>query len=55
VRTETGFTFDDKSQLSGFINDRAEIFINNSEEAVPELQNLSTILQPTPDVLPPEG
>jgi hypothetical protein len=54
VRTETGFTFDDKSQLSGFINDRAEIFINNTEEAVPELQNLSTILQPTPDVLPPE-
>jgi hypothetical protein len=54
VRTETGFTFDDKSQLSGFINDRAEIFINNTEEAVPELQNLSTILQPSPDVLPPE-
>lgn len=54
VRTETGFTFEDKSLLSGFINDRAEIFINNTEEITPESQGLSTILQPSPDVLPPE-
>lgn len=55
VRTETGFTIDDQSQLSGFINDGTEIYLNNSGEAVNELQSLSTILQPSPDILPPEG
>jgi hypothetical protein len=54
VRTETGFTFDDKSLLSGFINNQAEIYLNNTGETVPEAQALSTILQPSPDILPPE-
>lgn len=54
VRTETGFTFEDKSLLSGFINDRAEIYLNNTGEVVPESQALSTILKPPADILPPE-
>jgi hypothetical protein len=49
VRTETGFEFEDKSLLSGFINDRAEIYLNNTQELIPESQPLSTILRITPD------
>lgn len=45
VRTETGFTLDDQSQLSGFINNNAEIFLNNTGEVVSESQSLSTILK----------
>lgn len=54
VRTETGFEFGDESQLSGFINNQAEIFLNNSEETVSEAQPLSSMLEPDPDTLPPE-
>jgi hypothetical protein len=54
VRTETGMTIDNKSQLSGFINNRAEIFINNTGKMEPEKQSLSTVLQIKPDNLPPE-
>lgn len=54
VRTETGFTFEDQSLKSGFINNQAEIFLNNSEESVPEAQPLSSMLEPDPDTLPPE-
>ena len=49
VRTETGFTYEDQSLLSGFINDRAEIYLNNTQETIPESQALSTILRLTPD------
>jgi hypothetical protein len=55
VRTDTGFTAADQSLLSGFINDQSEIYLNNSEELVPQAQPLSSVLQPTPDVLPPEA
>lgn len=54
VRTETGFEFGDESQLSGFINNQAEIFLNSSEETVSESQPLSSMLEPDPDTLPPE-
>lgn len=52
VRTGTGFTSDDKSQLSSFINDTAELTLTNGTK-VPERQALSTILQPAPDPIPP--
>ena len=54
VRTDTGFTVADQSLLSGFINDKAELYLNNEGKLVPESQSLSTILKPTPDVLPPQ-
>jgi hypothetical protein len=54
VRTETGFTFDDQSQLSGFINNQAEIFLNSTGETVPEAQPLSSVLTIEPDPVPPE-
>jgi len=53
VRTETGMTIDDKSQLSSFINNQGEIYINNTQEVVPQRQALSTILSLKPDNLPP--
>jgi hypothetical protein len=54
VRTDTGFTLADQALLSGFINDKQEIYVNNEGKLVPEAQPLSSILQPKPDVLPPE-
>lgn len=54
VRTETGFTVDDQSLLSGFINNEGEIYLNNTQEVVPEKQPLSSVLRPALDVLPPE-
>lgn len=54
VRTETGFTFDDTSQLSGFINNQAEIYLNNTGEFVESAQPLSSMLEPTPDPIPPQ-
>lgn len=45
VRTETGFDFGDQSQLSGFINNQAEIFLNSTGETVPEAQPLSSVLK----------
>jgi hypothetical protein len=54
VRTETGFGSSDQSLLSSFINNSEEIYLNNEGKLVPEAQPLSTILQPKPDVLPPE-
>lgn len=53
VRTDTGFTSGDQSQLSGFINDTGQIYLNNTEEFVPEAQPLSSVLQPTPNPIPP--
>jgi hypothetical protein len=54
VRTDTGFGPEDRALLSTFINDSNEIYLNSEAKLVPEAQPLSTILQPTPDVLPPE-
>jgi hypothetical protein len=54
VRTDTGFGPEDRALLSTFINDSNEIYLNNEEKLVPEAQPLSTILQPKPDILPPE-
>jgi len=53
VRTDTGFTADDKSQVSGFINNEAEIFNNNTGNLIPSAQPLSSILQLAPDNIPP--
>jgi hypothetical protein len=53
VRTETGYTLDDKSQQSGFINNDGEIYLNATQELVPSAQPLSQILQIAPDNLPP--
>ena len=54
VRTETGFTIDDQSRKSLFINDTATIYMQQTETFVPEAQPLSSILQLAPDPLPPE-
>ena len=55
VRTETGYSIGDTSQLSGFINNQAEIYLNSTGEVVPEAQPLSSVLQPSPDIIPPEA
>jgi len=49
VRTDTGFTAEDESLLSGFINNQGEIFLNNANTYIPEAQALSTILRIQPD------
>ena len=55
VRTQTGFAdATNQSQLSGFINNDNQIYNNNSKTYIPEKQALSTILMPSPDILPPE-
>jgi hypothetical protein len=54
VRTDTGFTVADESQLSGFINNEEEIFNNNTNSLIPSAQPLSSILQLSPDNIPPE-
>jgi len=54
VRTDTGFGASDQSLISSFINDSNQIYVNSEGTSVPEAQPLSSILQPKPDVLPPE-
>jgi hypothetical protein len=54
VRTETGMTATDKSQLSQFINNEAVIYSNNEEKLIPSAQPLSSILELAPDNLPPK-
>lgn len=54
VRTGTGFTVEDTSLLSGFINNQGEIYLNNSDEFVPEAQPLSSVLTISPDPVSPE-
>lgn len=54
VRTDTGFTATDQSLLSGFINNDQQIYLNNSDTFVPQAQPLSSMLEISPDVLPPE-
>jgi hypothetical protein len=52
VRTPTGFTAANQSQLSGFINDSSQTQLTDGT-FVPQRQALSTILGLTPDSLPP--
>jgi hypothetical protein len=53
VRTETGFTITDQSQLSTFINDENQIYVNNDDAFIPEAQPLSSVLAPALEPLPP--
>lgn len=53
IRTDTGFTADDKSEISTFINNEAEIYNNNTGNLIPSAQPLSSILQLAPDNIPP--
>jgi hypothetical protein len=53
VRTATGYTAADQSQLSGFINNNAVTQLTD-DTFVPQSQPLSSILQITPDPIPPE-
>jgi hypothetical protein len=52
VRTDTGFTEQDKSQLSGFINNDAQTKLTDGTY-VPQKQALSTILTIAPDTIDP--
>jgi hypothetical protein len=52
VRTQTGFTDANKSQLSGFINNHAETKLTDGTYT-PQRQALSTILTLAPDPIPP--
>lgn len=54
VRTETGYTINDLSQKSLFINDTNQIFLQQTQTVVPEAQPLSSILDLKPDTLPPQ-
>ena len=55
VRTTTGYTSEDTSQLSGFINNDANIFNNNDGANVSSAQGLSSILDLKPDDNPPSS
>jgi len=52
VRTETGFTSENTSQMSSFINNSNVTVLTNGT-VVPQSQPLSTILKLAPDQLPP--
>lgn len=52
VRTDTGFTIEDKSQQSGFINNNEQTRLTDGE-LVPQKQALSSILTLAPDPIPP--
>ena len=53
VRTDTGFTEQDQSLLSGFINDTAQTKLTNGTY-IPQRQALSTALTLQPDPIPPQ-
>lgn len=53
VRTDTGFTEQDQSLLSGFINDTAQTKLTNGT-FIPQRQALSTALTLQPDPIPPQ-
>ena len=53
VRTDTGFTQEDKSLLSTFINNDQQTKLTNGTY-VPQKQALSTMLQIQPDPIPPQ-
>ena len=52
VRTQTGFTEQDLSQQSSFINN-SNVTITTDGTAIPQKQGLSTILTLSPDPIPP--
>jgi hypothetical protein len=52
VRTDTGFTTGNQSQLAGFINNSQETTLTNGT-TTPQKQALSTILTLSPDNIPP--
>lgn len=52
VRTETGFTVENESLVSGFINNREETTLTNGTK-IPQKQGLSTVLGLAADPLPP--
>jgi hypothetical protein len=52
VRTETAFTYNDKSQTASFINN-SNVTVTTSGATIPQKQALSTILTIAPDPLPP--
>ena len=53
VRTDTGFTAQDESQLSGFINNDANIYVQQAGANVASAQGISGILDIAPDANPP--
>ena len=53
VITTTGYTASDTSQLSGFINNDANIYNNNDGANISSAQGLSSILDLEPDDNPP--
>lgn len=53
VRTETGFTDGDLSLRSSFINNKEEIFTQQTNSLIPSAQPLSTILELPPPNNPP--
>lgn len=53
VRTATGYTDEDKSLKSSFINNRDQIYMQQTGTFVPSAQGLSTILDQTPPPIPP--
>ena len=53
VRTTTGFTATDESLQSGFINNEANIYVNNDGANVSSAQPLSSLLDIAPDDNPP--
>jgi hypothetical protein len=53
IRTDTGFTAQDQSLLSGFINDTAQTKLTDGTY-VPQRQALSTALALQPDPIPPQ-
>ena len=53
VRTDTGYTALDTSQQSGFINNEANIYVNNDGANVTSAQPLSSLLNLAPDNNPP--
>lgn len=52
VRTDTGYTSADASQLSGFINNTQQTVLTDGT-TIPQRQALSSILKLAPDPLPP--
>lgn len=56
IRTQTGFdSVNNQSQMNSFINNDQTIHLNSTNETVSQLQPLSSILSPKPDILPPVG
>jgi len=52
VRTQTGLTSGDQSQLGGFINNNNQL-VTTDGTVIPQRQALSTLLTLSPDTLPP--